>query len=161
MNNKNFKKTILIVVVSLVLSIAIAYNIYVPSMKNTAFGNINIAVPKEYNCNTTETGTNLLSHMTFSSADNKTSIIYQCYKTSEMTNVEMKMTEENIATLKRNMTKEGNVDCEKINDIDVLTDANRKILLFEKNDNMYVVSIDTSSKFVSYIIAKKIIKSIY
>lgn len=161
MNNKNFKKVILIVVVSLVLSITIVYNIYVPTMKNTAFGNINIAVPKEYDCNTTETGTNLLSHMTFSSADNKISIIYQCYKTPEMTNVEMKMTEENIATLKRNMTKEGNVDCEKINDVDVLTDANRKILLFEKNDNIYVVSIDTTSKFVSYIIAKKIIKSIY
>jgi hypothetical protein len=161
MNNKIFKKVILIVAVSLVLSIAIAYNVYVPSMKNTTFGNINIAVPKEYNCNETETGTNLLSHMTFSSADNKTSIIYQCYKTSEMTNIERKMTEENIVTIKNNMIKDGNVDCEKINEINVLTDADRKLLLFERNDNIYLVSIDTTSKFVSDIIAKKIIKSIY
>lgn len=157
--NNNFKKTILIVAISLVLSLTIAYNIYVPSMKNIAFGNINIAVPKEYNCNEEED--TLLSHMTFISADNKTSIIYYCYKTSEMTNVEKELTEESIATIKHNMTKEGNVVCEKINDVDVLTDANRKLLLFERNDNMYIVSIDTPSNFISYYIAKKIMKSIY
>ena len=163
MVKKDFKKTILIIVTALILSIVIAYNVYIPSMKNVIFGNIYIAVPKdleEYNCSEEDTKTNLLSHVTFNSDDNKIKIIYQCYKTSEMTNVEKELTEENIANIKRNMTREGSVDCETINDIEVLTDAHRKLLFFERNDNIYVVSVDTVSRLVSHIIADKIIKSV-
>ena len=156
-----FKK-LLLILATIVISLGVAYKIYIPTMEEVEYNDIKMLTPNDKNFEEfdSETSTDLLDNKSFFSKDNKIKITYQCYKEKEMTNVEKNITKESISTIKNNLRIEGNVDCENIGDFEVYTDVTRKIIIFEKNDNTYLVCIDTNSYLVTYILYHKILNSI-
>lgn len=156
------KIKILFVLLSIIIMLCAVYEIYIPNMKETEYNDIKILFPNDKDIEEidNETSTDLLDNKSFFSKDNKIKIVYQCYKKSNMTNVEQNITKESIETIKNNLRIEGNVDYENVGDFEVYNDVNRKIIIFEKNDNTYLVCIDTNSYLVTYILYNKIIHSI-
>ena len=155
-------KSGLFILIAIVIVVCVIYEIYIPSMEETEYNDIEILMPngKDIEKYDSETSTNLLDNKSFFSKDNKIKIVYQCYKESNMTNVEQGITKESLAAIKNNLCVEGNVDCEKVGDFEVYTDANRKIIMFEKNMNTYLVYIDTNSYVITNILYHKIINSV-
>ena len=155
-------KTLLFVLALIIIVSCAAYEIYIPDMEEVEYNDIKILFPndKDIEKYDSETSTDLLDNKSFFSKDNKIKIIYQCYKENSMTNVEQTITKESISAIKNNLCVEGNVDCEKVGDFEVYTDANRKVIMFEKNGNTYLVYIDTNSYVITNILYRKIINSI-
>lgn len=155
-------KNLLLILATIVISIGVAYKIYIPTMEEVEYNGIKILTPNDKNFEEfdNETSTDLLDNKSFFSKGNKIKITYQCYKEKEMSNIEKNITKESISTIKNNLRIEGNVDFKTVGDFEIYTDANRKIILFEKNGNTYLVCIDTNSYFVTYILYHKIINSI-
>ena len=158
----NKLKSGLFILAVIIIALCVSYEIYIPDMEEVGYNDIKILFPndKDIEKYDSETSTDLLDNKSFFSKDNKIKIIYQCYKENSMTNVEKNITMESLATIKNNLQIEGNVDCENIGDFEIYTDANRKVIMFEKNGNTYLVYIDTNSYLVTNILYRKIMKSI-